>query len=126
MNTNNSNPVPHTDPAWQALGELILPRTEHPSHAIGRWLPKILLPLQLSEDFLNRIIRSTQETAERAMQSQSENATGDLLLSFFIPLTLTSAGTTWGYFSVVKLEHPDSSPDREASRINFFLYLEGE
>ena len=126
MNTNNSNPVPLTDPAWQALGELILPRGEHPDQAIGRWLPEILLPLQLTEDFLSRVIRSAQETAERAIQSQSENAAGDFLLSFFIPLTLTAAGTTWGYFSVVKLEHPDSSPNTEASRINFYLYVEGE
>lgn len=126
MNTNNSNPIPLSDPAWQALGELILPRGEHLDQAIGRWLPEILLPLQLTEDFLNRVIRSTQETAEHAMQSQSENATGDFLLSLFIPLTLTSAGATWGYFSVVKLEHPDTSPDREASRINFYLYVEGE
>jgi len=126
MNTNNSNPVPLSDPAWQTLGELILMRGEHHDQAISRWLPEILFPLQLTEEFLNRVIRSAQETAARAVNSQAENAAGDFLLKFYIPLTLTAAGTSWGYFSVVKIEHPDTNPETAASRINFYLYLEGD
>lgn len=126
MSKNNPTPTSLPDPAWLALGELLLPSGENPDEAIKRWLPEILFPLQLTEGFLNRVIDSAQESAARAIQAQAENYPADFLLSLFIPLTLSSPGTTWGYFSVLKFENPGKSKEREKSRINFYLYVEGE
>jgi len=126
MTTNNSTPKSPQDPAWLTLGELILPLSEKPDEAIHKWLPEILLPLQLSEDFLGRVIRSAQESLERAMQTQEEHSAGQISLCFFIPLTLTASESTWGYFSIAKLTNQDNKQESSSPAIHFYLYVEGE
>ena len=126
MNTNNSTPASLPDPAWLPLGELILPIGENPDEAIHQWLPEILFPLQLSEDFLERVIRSAQESSERAMQTQEEHPAGQISLCLFIPLTLTASESTWGYFSIAKLTNQDNEQESSSPAIHFYLYVEGE
>jgi hypothetical protein len=122
MNTNTPLPIP----GWQTLGELELPVGASTGEIVHAWLAEALASLNLSTDFLERVLRSAQESAGHALQP---NAAGALLhIHFFIPLLLEhdSSGKSWGFFHIKRIETRADDVDARHHAIDFYLYVEGE
>ena len=110
---------------WQLLGQLELPVASSANDPIRIWLMEILGPLNLPVDFLNRILKSAQDSATRAMQAEPLIKFEHIHLIIFAPSAHTSKGRTWGFFRIEKIENvtaDDSPPDHA---IEVYLYLEG-
>lgn len=111
---------------WQILGQLELPVASQSDDAIRIWLKETLNPLNLHADFLNKILKSAQDSAARTMQIESGMGFEHIHLLVFVPSDRTSKGLTWGFFRIEKIENTkaDESPPDHA--IEFYLYVEGE
>lgn len=110
---------------WQLLGQLELPVASNADDSTRIWLMEILGPLNLPVDFLNKILKSTQDSATRAMQAEPLIKFEHIHLIIFVPSAQTSKGRTWGFFRIEKIEKvtaDDSPPDHA---IEVYLYLEG-
>jgi hypothetical protein len=120
-NTNPShNEISGTD--WQVLGELELPIGS--DDAIESWLVETLSPLTLHTDFLNKVLKSAQEVAARAMQADALMQFKHVHLLVFAPPDYASNRHNWGFFRIEKVENA-SHQDDPNHVIEFYLYLEG-
>jgi hypothetical protein len=112
---------------WRLLGELELPVLAQDDGAVSAWLTETLNPLNMHADFLNNVLKSAQDAAGRAIQSEKAQLNFEHIhLLVFLPATPASNRQTWGFFRIEKLERPEqhkSSPDHA---IEFYLYLEGQ
>ena len=124
----------HIDPSpnnlsgtdWRILGELELTIDEEADGVISAWLTEILNPFCLHADFLKKVLKSAQDAAGRA--TQSENIHLDLEhshLLVFLPGTGASKGQTWGFFRIEKFESATQDKNPSDHAIEFYLYLEG-
>ena len=120
MNTTNPSP------AWQTLGELELPAVASTDDAIHAWLAEILVHLNLSPDFLGRVLKSAQESAGNAFHPNSEDALSHIHISILVPHEHASSGKSWGFFHIEKIETATDSSDERHHAIDFYLYVEGE
>jgi hypothetical protein len=123
MNVSTHNPVP--DPGWQILGDLDLPSGEIPGNAIQAWLMNVLAPLNLSQDFLNRVLQSAQESASRGLQ-QKDPTSNHIHLSILTPYEQTASQKTWGFFHTERSENQAGSDTGHVHWINYYLYVDGE
>jgi hypothetical protein len=114
-----------SSPGWQILGELELTVNPDTDHTVGKWLAMILSPIDLPADFLNKVLKSAQEAAARAMQSETVMKFDHTHLLVLAPQDHVSKGQTWGFFRIEKIEgaKADESPPDHA--IEFYLYLDG-
>ena len=119
-NSSSNNP-PATD--WQILGELELPISSESDGAINRWLTETLLPMHLPTDFLNKVLKSAQDTVARMMLNEMKFEHIHLLI--FVPVDRTSRGQTWGFFRIEKIESQMEVRNHPHHAIEFYLYLEG-
>lgn len=94
--------------------------------AIHSWLVKILTPLNLSMNFLDRILQSSQDSVVQALQPDSAMTIGYIHLSVFIPYEPVSEGKTWGYFHIAKIGNQVEDIATHDHEVNFYLYVEGE
>lgn len=99
---------------WKLLGKLELPVGSPMEEKINVWLMEILHPLNLQEDFFNRILKAVHAV-------HVEKMTDFELVSLFVysPSEL-SQGQTWGFFRIDKAGNKSSSHQS----IEFYLYLE--
>lgn len=110
---------------WQILGELELPAGSNAEVAIHLWLVQILQPLHLHADFLHKILKSAQEAALRAFQTEAASKFDHIHLLIFVPPEPASNEKTWGFFRIEKSEAQAGVPATAAHAIEFYLYMEG-
>jgi len=108
---------------WQILGELELAVNPDIDHTVGKWLATILSPLDLAADFLNKVLKSAQDAAARAMQSEAVIKFRHTHLLVFAAEARASKGQTWGFFRIEKIDGAadENSPNHA---IEFYLYVE--
>lgn len=128
-------PVKHIDPSpnnlsgtdWRILGELELTIGEEADGIISAWVTEILNPLCLHADFLNKVLKSAQDAAERAMQSENRQLDFEHIhLLIFFPGTRSSKRQTWGFFRIEKVGTPKANKNPYDHSIEFYLYPEGQ
>jgi len=120
----SSNNLSGTD--WRILGELELTIGEEADGVISAWLTEILNPFRLHADFLNKVLKSAQDAAGRAMQSENRQLDFEHIhLLVFLPGTRASKGQTWGFFRIEKIESAKQHKNPSDHAIEFYLYLEG-
>jgi hypothetical protein len=122
-NTNPSqNEISGTD--WQILGKLELPIGSDANDAIELWLVETLGLLNLDTDFLNKVLKSAQEVAARAMQAEDLMQFKHIHLLVFAPAERALEGQSWGLFRIEKIDKggENANPDHT---VEFYLYLEG-
>jgi hypothetical protein len=110
------NQPPYTD--WKLLGKLELPAGSPIEEKIDVWLMEILHPLNLQEDFFNRLLKSVHAV-------HVEKMTDFESVSFFIysPWELAQ-GQTWGFFRIDKIGNSMGNKSSSHHSIEFYLYLE--
>jgi hypothetical protein len=123
-NTNPSqNEISGTD--WQVMGKLELPIGSGADDAIESWLVETLSLLNLRTDFLNKVLKSAQEVAARAMQAEALMQFKHVHLLVFAPPDHASNRHNWGFFRIEKVENA-SVQDYPSHEIEFYLYQEGK
>lgn len=121
---------PHSNRAlavgWQPLGKLDLPVGPGLEKNLEVRLAELLVPLNLQMDFLNRLLRSSQEATRRAVSS-ADKATHHIRhihLHIFIPENSDVKGKTWGFFRIERLEGQVESSNVPNHTIELYLYME--
>lgn len=128
MNVNKIN-TPHNIRApaagWQALGKLDLPFGPDLEKILEARLAELLAPLKLQKDFLNRILRSSQEATGRVVASIDKvNHIRHIHIHIFVPPNLEVKGKTWGFFRIERLEGEAEAPNLPDHTIELYLYME--
>ena len=100
---------------WKLLGELELPAGSRAEERMKAWLVEVLRPLDLQEDFLDRMLRSA-----RAVGVERLAEAGPVHLLVYAPPGLPE-GQSWGFFRIEKAWNKSLS----RHSIEFYLYLEG-
>jgi hypothetical protein len=93
--------------------------------AIHTWLTKIIDPLVLPSDFMNRILKSAQDASARVFQSEAEGTCDHIHLVIYGPLEQEAKPGTWGFLRVEKIENAAEEPWPAAHSIEFYLYKDG-
>ena len=125
MNTMQPHDAFHDTPSaksWQVLGELELIAGPDADRTFSTWLAVILAPLELPADFLNKVMKSAQEVAARAMRNGMSFEHLHLLV--FAPSTRSSNEQTWGFFRIEKVAAANANESPRDHAIEFYLYLE--
>jgi hypothetical protein len=89
-------------------------------------LKEILDPIELQEDFGNRILDSAHQTTARILQADAENKLEHIHLLVCVQAKRTSQRQTWGFFSVEKLEETMDGAVTNEHAIEIYLYVEGD
>lgn len=126
MNTTNPSLNHSLGTDWQSLGNLKLPVDMTIVDLINVSLAEILTPLNLSADFLSKIIKSAQDSAARAQQSNAAIKFGHIHISIFVPQKQIQSGKTWGFFHIERIGHHSKDDGSQDHTIDFYLYTEGE
>jgi len=126
MNTINSSHTHSPGPEWQLLGELELPVGVSTNDVVHAWLTELLSPRNLSTDFLNRVLKSAQDSATRALHPNIAMDFGHIHLSIYVPHERVAKGKTWGYFHIERIENRKDDIVSHDHAIDFYLYMEGE
>jgi hypothetical protein len=119
-------PANSSDTDWQIAGQLELPSCVDAHSMINAWLPEVLTPLQLNAVFLNRVLKSAQDSAARAMRSEMVMKNQHPHLLIYIPAGCPVNGRTWGFFRIDKVEPVADNENSRAHSIELYLYLEGQ
>jgi len=114
------------DAEWQLLGELDLFVDSAAGSAINPWFRELLSPLDLSTDFMNRVIESAQDSVMRILQPDAILSFGHIHLSVFAPYERIPDRKTWGFFHIERIENRGGVVDARDHAIDFYLYVEGE
>ena len=110
--------------SWHMLGDLMVPVGSSPNEIISAWLRELLAPLELHENFLNRVLQSVQNYAGRALDQDAGVPFGHIHLSIFGPNERTSRGQTWGFFRIEKIDSAERNVTHPDHRVEFYLYQE--
>ena len=112
-------------PGWRLLGDLELAINSDTDHSVNEWLTVILGPLNLQDDFVNKVLKSVQDAMERAVRTEPVRQFGHLHLLIFVPVEQASKGGTWGFFRIEKVESMEGGGSKPDHTIEFYLYVEG-
>lgn len=122
-NLHLSSNVPHN--SWQILGECKLSLDANMDIEIQAWLQEILCSLPLTTGFLNRVLKSAQDSARRAFEARTALEFEHIHLRILISQDDASDEKTWGFFRIEKVGTPTSNTQRYDHSIEFYLYPEG-
>jgi hypothetical protein len=127
LNTQDSSHIQNPAASnWQILAEFELPVGTIADDTLRIRLKEILDPLELHEDFVNRILNSAQQTAARILQADAEIKLEHICLLVFVPSRHASQKQIWGFFSVEKLEDTKDGAVTNEHTIEIYLYAEGD
>lgn len=112
-------------PGWQLLGEIELTVNPDTDRTVGKWLTVILSALNPHADFINKVLRSAEEAAARAMQSGAVMKYQHTHLLIYVPTDRPAGRQTWGFFRIEKMAAQVEDQTRLDHDIEFYLYLEG-
>ena len=124
MNTENTTHPPST--GWQILGELELPAGASMEDALYAWLTKILHPLNLQAELLNKIIASAQDAVARTVHAEILLKFEHIHLTVFVPSAREEQEQAWGFFRLEKIEDMKEEQTAGNHAIEFYLYGEGD
>ena len=125
--TDASLPLqPAPSPNWELLSELELRPHANADSTVGEWLTVILNPLNLPTDFTSKIVKSAEEAAVRAMQSETMLKYQHTHLIIYVPTDCSAQGRTWGFFRIEKVGTDVANGSPLDHSIEFYLYLEGQ
>ena len=110
---------------WQLLGELNLSVNSASDFAINPWLTELLSPLDLSTDFLNRVLESAQVSVTRILRPIAIPIPVRIHLSIFAPYKQIPERKTWGFFHIERIENQGEAVDARNHAIDYYLYVEG-
>ena len=117
---------PALSPNWERLGELELRLDADADSTVGEWLTVALSPLNLPTDFTSKIVKSAEESAARAMQSETMIMYRHTHLIIYVPVDRSAQGRTWGFFRIEKVGTDIANGSPLDHSIEFYLYLEGQ
>lgn len=117
---------PAPSPNWELLGELELRLSANEASTVSEWLAVVLRPLNLPTDFMSKIVKSAEEAAARAMQSETMIQYQHTHLIIYIPAGSSAQGRTWGFFRIEKVGTDVANGSPLDHSIEFYLYLEGQ
>lgn len=117
---------PAPSPNWELLGELELRLNAEADSTVGEWLTVILTPLNLPTDFTSKIVKSAEEAAARAMQSETMIKYQHTHLIIYVLTGCSVQGRTWGFFRIEKVGAGAENGSASDHSIEFYLYLEGK
>ena len=126
MNDASLSHQPAPSPQWELLGELELRPESNAASSVGEWLTVILSPLNLHTDFTSKIVKSVEESAARAMQSDTMIKYQHTHLIIYVPADCSAQGRTWGFFRIEKVGTEVANGSPLDHSIEFYLYLEGQ
>lgn len=109
---------------WQIVGELELPFGVDAHSMISAWLLEVLAPLHLDVGFLNKVLRSAEDAAARAMRTETVMKYQHTHLLIHIPVSRPASLQTWGFFRIDKVEPGVDNANFRDHSIEFYLYLE--
>lgn len=110
---------------WQLLGNLDLSLDSDTVSVTNSRLTELLGPLNLSTDFLNRVLDSAQDSVMRILRPITAPTSSHVHLSIFVPNELILEQKTWGFFRIERIEDRGDTVDALDHAIDFYLYLEG-
>lgn len=126
VNQNPSSRNNNGETDWQILGEIELPVGSNADFAISAWLTELLGPLNLSRDFLHKVLESAQGSAMRTLLPNAAMALGNIHLSVLATQEYLSKGETWGFFHIERIKYQVDGIVAHDYIIDFYLYVEGE
>lgn len=115
---------PSSTSSWQMLGELMLPIGSDTNELISAKLAELLAPLELHENFLNRVLKSAQNYVGRALTPDVGVPFGEIHLFIFGPNERMSKGQTWGFFRIEKIDSQEQNVADPDHTVEFYLYRE--
>ena len=122
--TSSDLPYPQgSHSQWQLLGELTLSNEPAGEEQIRTWLTGLLISLSLPAEFLTRLASAARDAAARALQP--DRKLEHIHLKIFGPRVSTTAGQSWGFFQVEKIENAAGADDSASHAVEFYLYSEG-
>jgi len=125
VNHNNPPTQKLQGAGWQFLGKLDLPIDANLEVTIYRWLTDILHPLNLHEEFLNKILKSAQAATVRVTQARTVIKSDHIHLMIFVLSNRGATKQNWGFFRVEKIENTAEANSAPDHAIEFYLYVEG-
>ena len=119
---NSSHNIQALAVGWQPLEKLELPVNTDLETILEVRLMEILASLKLQADFLNRILRSSQEATRRVVASIDKgNHSRHIHIHIFVPQNAEVNGKTWGFFRIQRLE---GQAELSNHTIELYLYKE--
>jgi len=122
-----SDKIPETD--WQSLGEIKLPAGPETDRIIAAWLKECTRPLNLFEEFTDRITQSMLECLGRALEPERDLLEAiHVVLCLYAPQGFASYPRreyTWGFFRIEKIETDPKDQLLPCNSIELYLYPEG-
>ena len=125
LNSTDSSHTRRSNPEWFLLGDLELPVGTNLDGTLHAWLTELLGPLALHPDFMDRILKSAQDSAEHALQDETVLLYDHIHLMIHVPMEHGSKSGTWGFFHVEKTGHGGEESSAAVHSIEFYLYKEG-
>ena len=89
------------------------------------WLKETLHQLPLEKDFLNRVLKSAQDSATNAFRAGTMMKFEHIHLLIFVTQQHASNEKTWGFFRIEKMGTPTADTKKYDHAIEFYLYREG-
>lgn len=126
MQPNDSFLNKYTGSGRKLLGELELPIGAKADETIIAWLTELLSPLNLHADFLNKVLKSAQNSAAHILLTESAAKFEHVHLIIFVPSDPISKEQTWGFFRIEKIESTktdENSPDPQTDFASFADYV---
>ena len=115
-----------SDSGWHLFGELELPIGMDTHSTVNAWLLKTLAPLNLHTDFLHKVLKSAEDAAVRAMQTEAVLNRQHTYILIYIPACRPMNVQTWGFFRIEKVGMAAKNEDSPDHSVEFYLYLEGQ
>jgi hypothetical protein len=115
---------PSSTSRWQFLGELILSIDSDTNDLLSVKLAELLAPLELHENFLNRVLKSAQNYVGRALTSDAGVPFREIHLYIFGSNERMSKGQTWGFFRIEKIDIDEQNLAYPDHTVEFYLYRE--
>ena len=129
MNTTKQIPDKIDETEWQSLGEIKLPAGPAADRIIAAWLQECTRPLNLFEEFTDKVMRSTLEALGRAPETEHDPMEAiHVVLCLYAPRGFASypvRESTWGFFRIEKAETGSKDRPFPCNSIELYLYPEG-
>ncbi len=109
---------------WQLLGELEMSGGDDIHAVLEPWLAALVRPLDLPVDFIERLSKSVEESAARALRDPGRQTARHVHLLIFGPEQSASPGQFWGFYRIEKAATRPAAEQGSTHAIAYYLYRE--